>query len=79
MRIRTSKKKKSIKSIKSTWANKKDSIFMRIKRLRRRSALRLMLFAIFVRIKTSQMKKSRFLRCLCALKKYKIKFEVLLC
>ena len=60
MCIKMSKKKKSIKSIKSTSANKKDRIFMRLKRLRRRSALRLMLFAIFVRIKTSKIKKVAF-------------------
>ena len=60
MRIKTSKKKKSIKSTKSTWTNKKISIFVPTKRLKRKSALRLMLFAIFVRIKTSTMKKVTF-------------------
>ena len=60
MRIKPSKKKKSIKSTKSTWANKKISIFAPTKRLKRKSALRLILFAIFVQIKTSTMKKVTF-------------------
>ena len=50
-------KKKSIKYI---WANTKDSIFMRIKPLKRRITLRLVFFAIFVSIKTSTMKKEAF-------------------
>ena len=53
---KTSKRKKIIKNTKCTYANKKDSIFVRIKRLEG-STLRLVLF---VRIKTSKMKKVAF-------------------
>ena len=61
MCIKTSKKKKRIKSVKSTWAYKKDSIYMRIKRLKRRSALRPVLFEIDACLKISKMKLNVFL------------------